>query len=562
MEEKNKKIINKFKLLILSLIFSLFFSPTYAADLTLSPLSGSYDTGKSFSVNVIVSSPGQAINAISGVVSFSDNLEVTDLSQSGSIIKLWAQDPFYSNTTKTVNFEGIIFNPGFSGSSGKVITIGFKAKNSGTGKIIFSSASVLANDGKGTNVLNNLGIASFNINKPIAAEAEKSLINEVVPEAPNISSSTHPDSKKWYSNSNPNFIWSLPSGITDVNVLIDKNPQTDPGTKSDGLFANYKYNYIDDGEWYFHLRLKNSSGWGKISHFLFRVDNKKPEIFEIKENARNNPNIPQINLTFNATDDNSGIDYYLIKIDDGVEQKWKDPGDHIYTTPLLSLGKHLLLSKAFDFAGNYLESSIELNVGAITSPTVDGHQVFQTEGSILTITGSSIPDSQVIVWVKIDSGEPKSYAIKSDNNGRYYFTLKEKLKYGIYGISVEAFDQEGSRSKSTNITVIVSKPITWQSSILSITSDLFLKISRYLLIASILLFIIFDALYLSRRHRSIIKNNKVKAFLKENIKNIKALEEIKNRHRLTKEETILLDMMKKDLVEFKEILADNKNKKI
>lgn len=561
MEEKNKKIINKFKLLILSLGFFLFFSPAYAADLTFSPLSGSYDVGKSFSVNVIVSSPGQAINAISGVVSFSDNLEVAELSQSGSIIKLWAQDPFYSNATKTVNFEGIIFNPGFSGPSGKVITIGFKAKNSGIGRIIFSSASVLANDGKGTNVLNNLGIASFNINKSTVVEAEKPLINEAGPEAPNILSSTHPDSKKWYSDNNPNFSWSLPSGITDVNVLIDKNSQTDPGTRSDGLFASYKYSHINDGEWYFHIRLKNSSGWGKISHFLFRVDSKKPEVFEIKENVRNNPNIPQISLILNAVDSGSGIDYYLIKIDDGIEQKWKDSGDHIYITPLLSLGKHLLLAKAFDLAGNYSESSIELNVGAITSPTIDGHQVFQTEGSILTITGSSIPDSQVIVWVKIDSREPKSYTIKSDNNGRYYFTLKEKLKYGIYGISVEAFDQEGSRSKSTNVIVIVSKPITWQSLILSIVSELLVKICLYLLLTSILLLIIFYVLYLSRRHRRIIKNNKVKNFLKENIKNIKSLEEIKNRRCLKKEEIILLDIMKKDLIEFREILAEGKNKK-
>jgi hypothetical protein len=192
MEEKNKKIINKFKLLILLLVFFLFFSPAYAADLTFSPLSGSCDVGKSFSVNVVVSSPGQAINAISGIVSFSDNLEVIELSQSGSIIKLWAQDPFYSNATKAVNFEGIIFNPGFSGSFGKVITIGFKAKNSGIGKIIFSSAAVLANDGKGTNVLNNLGIASFNINKSTATEVEKPLINEAGPEAPNVSSLTHP----------------------------------------------------------------------------------------------------------------------------------------------------------------------------------------------------------------------------------------------------------------------------------------------------------------------------------------------------------------------------------
>ena len=48
-------------------------------------------------------------------------------------------------------------NPGYTGGKGKVLLINFKAKQSGTVKLLFSGASVLANDGEGTDVLVGLG---------------------------------------------------------------------------------------------------------------------------------------------------------------------------------------------------------------------------------------------------------------------------------------------------------------------------------------------------------------------------------------------------------------------
>lgn len=84
------------------------------------------------------------------------------------------------------------------------------------------------------------------------------------------------------------------------------------------------------------------------------------------------------------------------------------------------------------------------------------------------------------------------------------------------------------------------------------------NLTQIKLIASILLFIIFQILHLSRYRRRIIKNNKTQFFLKENIKHIQKLEAAKTRRLLTKEEKILLNMMEKDLIEFKDIINENK----
>ena len=89
----------------------------HAATLHFSPSSGTH-TRTTFSVNVLVSSADQAMNAASGIISFpKDKLEVVSLSKIGSIFGLWVQEPYFSNTSGIISFEGIVLNPGFIGSN-------------------------------------------------------------------------------------------------------------------------------------------------------------------------------------------------------------------------------------------------------------------------------------------------------------------------------------------------------------------------------------------------------------------------------------------------------------
>lgn len=150
-------------LFLLSVIF-FWSNPSSAAAaaLSMSPSYGSYAVGDSIMVTMLVSSDGKAINAVAGTISFSkDTLEALSLSTAGSVISLWVQDPTVFNGTGRVNFEGIILNPGFSGSSGKIITVTFKVKAPGSASVKFLTGSVLANDGAGTNLLESTGGAEF-----------------------------------------------------------------------------------------------------------------------------------------------------------------------------------------------------------------------------------------------------------------------------------------------------------------------------------------------------------------------------------------------------------------
>jgi hypothetical protein len=258
-----------YKVALISLLFSMLPLVAQAATLYFSPLTGSYNIGSTFSASIFVSSSEQAMNAASGVISFpKDKLEVTSLSKTGSIFTLWVQEPSFSNIAGNITFEGIVLNPGFTGTAGKVITANFKVKAAGTALLNFSSGSVLANDGKGTNILASLGSAQFILGGGAQTIPEQTTPSAAsgAPLAPQILSITHPDSDAWYSDSNPEFSWVLPSGVNGVSIYLSTSSASNPGSVADGLFGSKSYENIKDGIWYFHAKMRNSSGWGPITH--------------------------------------------------------------------------------------------------------------------------------------------------------------------------------------------------------------------------------------------------------------------------------------------------------
>jgi hypothetical protein len=139
--------------------------------------------GQTFTVRIAVSSP-QAVNAVSASLSFPrDMLQVTSVSKIGSILNLWVQEPSFDNNAGTVSLEGVVPNPGFTGSNGSVLSINFRVIAPGTANLRFASASLLANDGYGTNILKNRGTASYTL-APKAEEAPAAPVETTPAEEP------------------------------------------------------------------------------------------------------------------------------------------------------------------------------------------------------------------------------------------------------------------------------------------------------------------------------------------------------------------------------------------
>lgn len=337
-----------------------------AASMKLSPASGSYSVGKTFTISVIADSGSDAFNSASGGLSFDkDLLSVQSVSKNGSALTLWAVEPSSSNSAGTVSFEG--GNTSALTGSRTLVSITFKALKEGTAKVSVTSGAVLAADGRGTDLLTEKGEATYTIT---AAEAtpppvpptstggnQTGSVNIPLPDVPIIASPTHPEENKWYNAKKAKFTWDLPIDVTVVRLVLDKASDTVPTTSYDPAVVEKEYESLEEGIQWFHLRYKNDAGWGPTGHRQIQVDFTPPPEFSVsavdpKEEGG------QVTLKFNATDTLSGIDRYEISVDSGMPLKIqaseiKESG---YLLRDQLPGQHTVSVKAFDRAGNSTEA--------------------------------------------------------------------------------------------------------------------------------------------------------------------------------------------------------------
>ncbi|MBM2818064.1 MAG: hypothetical protein HW401_654, partial [Parcubacteria group bacterium] len=411
-------------ILLSTFYFLLSVSSAQAANLYFSPSSGSYSVGSILSTSVFVSSPDQAMNAADGIVSFpKDKLEVVSVSKAGSVFSLWVQEPSFSNSAGTVNFEGVVLNPGFTGSSAKIATISFKVKAPGVASLNFSSGSVLANDGQGTNILKSLGNAQYSLDSsgPTVPEATTPTVVYGTPSAPQVYSTTHPDSNSWYAKKDAIFGWKMPADVTDLRLSYSEMPRSTPTVTYSSKITEKEINNLPDGIKYFHIQFRNAKGWGEISHFRFQIDTEKPSYFNINEIPRTDQTEPQAKFVFDAFDKTSGIDHYEIQIDGGEAMVWRNDKSNTYAAPTMDFGKHSLIAKVFDKAGNFLISAAEFKIESLNPPEIDDYPKELISGETLIAKGKTYPNSKVTVWLQENGGEKKSFIVKSGQDGRFTF---------------------------------------------------------------------------------------------------------------------------------------------
>lgn len=158
---KNKYTIISFFTLAFSLVYS--FAVAATVDLTSSSLN--YKVGDTIQIRVQVKSD-VSINAVSSKIYYSkENISLSSISKSGSIISLWAQEPKFSNALGSADLEGVVLS-GYTGNSGNIVTLMFRANKEGQAEVKLSDVSVLANNGDGTDVFSgSLSTLYLNIEK-------------------------------------------------------------------------------------------------------------------------------------------------------------------------------------------------------------------------------------------------------------------------------------------------------------------------------------------------------------------------------------------------------------
>lgn len=452
-----------FGLLVLAYGFQVTWAN--AATMSLSPGTGVYSTGASFTVRVNVNSSGTSINAAEGTLSFNPSeLSVTSVSRSSSIFNLWVAEPSFSNSAGTVSFSG--GSPaGYTGSSGNIMTVTFRAKGSGPAKVNFSSGSVLANDGSGTNVLTSMNGGTFTINAAAPTpEAEEVVVEYVAPantpSAPKITSSTHGDANAWHTAKEAVLNWELPSGITAVRTLLDDRASSVPTKVYDSPIRTITLPDLDEGVSYFHVQLKNADGWGKVSHYRLAIDSEKPTAINISKPEGFDANNPEQQLIVDVTDATSEVKRFKVQVDNGEAFDFqKENSSSTIKLPSLGSGYHTVVIEAFDEAGNSIIGNYSFEVQSFEKPVFTEYPTEINEQVIPVIKGTTRPNATVEVFLTKVGAEPTTYQIKSDESGNFTFIPEGRFSTGVYELKARATDEYGAQSlDSDTIRIAVQQP--------------------------------------------------------------------------------------------------------
>jgi hypothetical protein len=449
--QKNNSISRAVFLSLVSLVVFFTTAIAYAADISLSPTSGTYQVGKTFTVDVSVSNNTEAVNAVSGTLSYPpDLLSIKSFSKSGSVITLWPSEPSYSNADGTFKFEGAILNPGFSEAKGKVISVTFLVKAEGKAALSFSDGQVLANDGNATNIVNKLGSANYTLTSTSATPATpvSTTSAQTTPTAQTLTiiSSSYPDQSAWYSNKNAAFSWNVPDSVTAVRTLYSNDAFSVPSKVYTPAIAGKTFTVDSDGVQYMHVQAKTADGWGPIAHYKFQIDTQAPTDLAVtfpEGDSTANP-APIIKVT--AYDPLSGVASLDFAIDGEATTTYPVNDTGLYTLASQESGTHTGIVLVKDKAGNVAKASFTFTTTQIKAPEITDYTKHAVVGDVLKVEGTTYPNGTVEVTYS-NTNDNKTYTktIASDADGAFTMLWSDELPAGVYEMKARVIDSHGAK---------------------------------------------------------------------------------------------------------------------
>lgn len=379
---------------IFGLSFGVCVVTTYAAEIVLSPSTGSYASGQTFTTTIQVNPQTKSVNAVEGKLTFDNTkLAVVSVSKTGSVFTLWTTEPTFSNAAGTIDFGGGSPTPFSARSTIAVVT--FRTLTAGTANVSVSTGSVLAADGLGTNVYTGAGNATYTVTeaavapvpeKPVITEEEKpketkkpiessdaAITFGDPPRPPEAGSAVFLDPEIWYATKNGVFTWEIPFDVDSMRLDISTSSEFVPTTEYDPMIEDLSMNdeLLIDGVQYLTMQYKNQVGWGGILHRKIMIDTLPPEKYTINVRAGNSATAFPL-LTFEAKDTTSGIrEYEMTVADKEPIIITPDEAKLGYLLTDLEDGTYTVKIIASDFAGNKTESRVAVLITAGWHPPIE-----------------------------------------------------------------------------------------------------------------------------------------------------------------------------------------------
>lgn len=525
---------------------------SYAANLVLTPSSVTTNVGKTFSVDITVNNNIGPINAVATKLSFpKDALQVISVSKKGSFINLWAEEPTYSNESGLVSLEGVALNPGFDKSSGKVLTVTFKAKQAGNVTISVASGQVLANDGNATDVLKTTGAAMVYINETDKAPEVVTTVTPV------ITSPTHPDSNLWYARRDATFEWKIPDDVTAVRTVYSDKEDSKPTKVYDPPVSNRSFTVDNDGTMYMAVQFKNGSGWGAVTRYKFNVDTEPPESLKAS--------FPDGSVTTNqspailvqAEDKLSGIAKVTFSIDKGEAIEVPADPSGLYHLSKQKSGNHTVVVSAIDGAGNASTVSLDYTIQTINPPVITEYTRKVDFDTRFKIVGATYPKAKVEVMLTDTDGKIVTSQVTANDAGVFSYVWDKELSSGVYEMKARVLDDgRGSMSDYTETRVVVVEKMVLVRFGIFVMNWLSVALIVIVATLTIVATLWYSFLQFSRFRRKVKRKlAEVENTLRVNVQELRRdIEEFRDilikaerKRELTKEEQMILKKFKKSL---------------
>ena len=549
---------NLFLFSTLALLISTTIVTPHAVAATLTLSSGTSATiGQTIQVPLVVSTEGnEVLNAVSAEVRFpAQLLTLQSISKTGSVMSFWAEEPTFSNSNGTASLQGIVPNPGWKGQNGNIVTLVFKVKASGTATISFSSASVLANDGLGTNILSKTYPKTLSLGDS-APQATSPASISGAPLAPALTSSTHPDPSAWYNDADPLFSWKVPADVTAVRILYDKQPVSSPSVLYSPAIDRKQLSDVSEGVYYFHAQFQNANGWGAISHMRFQIDTMPPKQFVISVVRQSSESHPQAIISFETTDATSGINRYTVTVANAAPVMVQPNKAAKYPLPAGEPGQQTVVVKAYDKAGNTATDSIALAIVAIEPPTITAYSKQLASGDTFTVSGTTYPNASVAITIKNSSGDTDTESTVVDGVGNFSLTWTKRLSADAYSFTAVAKNAAGVASPPTEprTFAVVGAPLSgWGSIALQYLLVTFAIIAAVALVVGVGYILWFRLGHLRRRlkHMAVRSGRGVQYDFERIMDDLHSLATLlhkaKQSRQLSKEEDVILETLKHHL---------------
>lgn len=501
---KNLSVTKNWHTLVPGIIFftAFFFlclsQWVYAADLVVSPSAGSYSAGQTFTVTIQADPKGDSINAVEAALTFDKAvLSVVNVSKTGSAFSLWTTEPAFSNTAGTITFGGGSPTP-FTAKS-TLMSVTFRTLTTGAGAVSFGTASALAADGRGTDVLKGKVGGNYTVTatavtpvptptpetpkptptpEPEEEDSNAALAFGDPPRAPEVGSVTFLDPEVWYNKFDGVFTWELPF---DVNALAaeiatssDNKPKTiiDPPNEE---FVVNKGNLVD-GIQYLSVQFKNQVGWGAVTNRKIQIDTTPPEKFTINVQAGTTPSSFPL-LVFNANDVTSGIDHYELTIADKEPViVTPDEAKIGYLLKELEDGTYTVKVIAFDKAGNKTESTVPL---LITAGWIKPLDVVEEVSFWSFLTGLNIFIALLLLTVALQFAylvyERKQYGKKEEKLRKETKEIQDQMEKIFSALRDEIYDQINNITKRPRLSTKEKEAVEGLNQALEVSETLIEK---------------------------------------------------------------------------------------